>query len=88
MESWKLIGIEMDTLEQVVNPMIYKTLIRWYIWQTMQFKKMVKIMANSNKEIRFHILSFKDTWIIHTQIKGLTFKKWLLAKWNKLLLMS
>lgn len=37
-------------------------------------------MANSNKETRFHILSFKDTWTTHTQIKDLTFKKWLSAK--------
>jgi hypothetical protein len=43
------------------------------------FKKMVKTMANINKETKFHILNFKDTWIILTQTKILTFKKWLSA---------
>ena len=61
MELAKHIGTKMDILELPQKNSLLKILtIKWYILLMMRYKKKEKSMENTNAEIKFHLINFKD----------------------------
>jgi hypothetical protein len=81
-------GTKKDTFELPHKIFPIKKWIRWFIWQMMLCKNMVRIMESIRLETKFHILNFSNTlmvWMVKT-LWRISFHRW--ENWQRMLCMQ
>ncbi len=80
---WRDIGLNKDTLGPVAMNLMFKISKEKYIWLMMRYKSIHQTMDDSNLQIRYLIMSFKNIWIRLIPKRIIHFLIWFYLGWKK-----